>query len=371
MNSNDNEILKKKMVEEYINYIHVVLELKNLDYISNYKLKFRFHEFLQPLLEERILYRYSINKPPYHGFNPIEEEEKPLFDAFFKETKKYMEKHEKKNDFYYNLENIKESFYYLVNKKEKLFSDIYNKNNKVTVTKNSVTYKNLKIHLDERLKFILKKIKKYNFMILIFRYLGYGLSAHHCSLPINVYKYFYDNLNIRGEGFCSPLNSKLLNMKNTIFCTLFKDTDKLLGSKGPFSYKTLLKYSDINWTVNPPYIRSLIDDSIKILLKVVKKTKNKDFLAIVLIPKWEDCIGYNKLLKSKYLVGLLEPKNGEHYMNCNGIINKMDGVINSIFFISKNSKTVTENNINDIKKIWNTYEEDKINQSNFVKPFFV
>jgi hypothetical protein len=181
----------------------------------------------------------------------------------------------------------------------------------------------------------------------------------------------YETFNIRGEGFSSPLNSKLLQMKNTVFCTLFRDTDKYVGSQGPFSYKTLVKNSNHNWTVNPPYMENLMEYASKQMIKAIKKIERKDFLAIWLMPKWEDNKTYQYLKNSKYLVKLIEPPEGKHYMNCNGDTIYMNGLINSMFFLSKDKNVITDEQIENLLKIWNTYEEDKDNQSNFILPEFI
>ena len=77
------------------------------------------------------------------------------------------------------------------------------------------------------------------------------------------------------------------------------------------------------------------------------------------------------LKNSKYLVKLIEPPEGKHYMNCNGKIVHMRGVVNSMFFLSKDKNVVTDEQIEGLLKSWNTYEKDEDNQSEFMYPEFI
>lgn len=358
--------MQAKILDEYVNYMGIYMRLNNLDFINNIK-RYSIFKHLQHLIEDRILFRYKIKLPPYHGYNPIHEQETNLIDDFFKDTKKYMEDKNIKNDMYDNLDKIQQEFINLVNNKKEIFSKLYLGDNKIIKNNKYVKYKNLKINLDNRLRFILNKIKRKKFLRLILRYLGYGITAQHCSIPFNTYKYMYDTFKIRGEGFSSPLNSKLLHLDNTVFCTLFRDTDKYIGSEGPFTAKNIIKNSDKNWTVNPPYMENLMEYASKQLIKAIEHIDREDFLAIWLMPKWKDSKTYQYLKTSKYLVKYIEPFEGKHYMNCNGKIVYMDKVVNCMFFLSK-KYIITNDQINKLLYIWNIYEKDDDNQSNLIEP---
>jgi hypothetical protein len=206
---------------------------------------------------------------------------------------------------------------------------------------------------------------------MILRYAGYGITGQHCAIPTNTYKYLYDAFNIRGEGFASPLNSKLIGMNDTVFCSLFKDTDKHVGSLGPFSYKALIDNPNKNWTVNPPYMPEIMMMAYDTVIKAFENIERKDLLFIALLPKWENDEAYIKFKTSKYLVKLLEPEEGKHYMNCNGRVIYMHGMSNSMFFLCRDENVVTDEKIDKLLEIWNTYTEDKLNQSNFVSPEIV
>lgn len=366
------KIIDKKIIDEYVNYYCIFRYFNDLEYIKDKKNKRYIYKILQFLIEDRILYRYKIKSPPYHGYNTIDKNEYDMINNFFDEKKKYMKINDINEEVYENFDKIKNEFIEIVNDKHKIFKKIYEDTNiKITVNEDFVIYKNLKITLDKRLTFLLNKIGKKKFIRLILRYCGYGITAQHCSLPINVYKFLYDEFNIKGEGFSSPLNSKLIGMKNTIFCTLFKDTDKCVGSFGPFSYKTIVKNSDKNWTVNPPYMPNIMYIAYKKIMKSFSLINRDDFMVFFLIPKWEDDKTYIKLKKCKYLLKCLEPPEGRHYMNCNGKTVYMKNVVNCMFILSKNKNINIDEKIEKLLTIWNTYYFDDVNQSNFTEPIIM
>lgn len=362
--------MNDKIIDEYVNFMGVFNKLNNIYFINDKKIRRDIYKSLQHLIEDRILYRYKIKSPPYHGYNIIKDDEEiKIIDDFFDDTKKYLEKKNKKNEMYNKLYDIKKYFIDNVNNKKHLFSDMYSdEDNIIKVTPEYIKYRKVKIILDERLKYLLQKMGEKKFLRMILRYIGYGITGQHCSIPYHVYKYMYDVFNIRGEGFSSPLNSKLLGFKDTIFCTLFKDTDKKMGSVGPFSSKILIKNSDKNWAVNPPYMKNIMYIAYKVIMKVFKKIERNDFLVIYFMPKWIDDKTYNKLKKCKYLVKMIEPDEGKHYMNCNGRLVYMKGVVISTFFLCRDKNIVTEEKINKLLELWNTHIDDDKNQSFFTFP---
>ncbi len=258
---------------------------------------------------------------------------------------------------------------YLINMKFKIIK--LSNNNKIDYDDNYIQYRDIKIKLDDRLRQLIKLGGVENCLIMLLRYMGLGINGHHCAIPINTYEYLYNTFNIRREGYASPLNSKLLKWNDTKFCSLFYDTDKYFGSMGPFNWKTVVKYQDKNWTVNPPYIESIMDVMYDNVIKAFNEITNPDFLLMILIPKWESNIVYSNLAtnKSGLVIYIYEPLENEHYMNCNGHVIKMKGVQNCMFFLSKNKNLNIENKMDELKKIWNTYEDTgSTYQSNFVKP---
>lgn len=241
------------------------------------------------------------------------------------------------------------------------------KDNIIKKRKNKIYYKDLIFPLDTRLNFLIKKTNKKKVLRMLLRYSGLGISGQHCALPINVYNYIYDNFNIRGEGYSSPLNSKLITKKDTKICTLFYDTDKYFGSVGRFSSDVLIKYNKFNWTVNPPYLTHTLKFAFTEIVKALDKIENKNFLVVFVSPKNES----NEYLfakNHKYTIECIEPD--EHLMNCNGRLVNMNNTINTMMFVSKYVKTIDKKHIEKIIQLWKTKEEDKNSQSNFEKPLY-
>ena len=360
-----NESIDIKLInEEYINYVDIVRKFENVPFVEK-KTKSKVFKILQHLLEDRIMYRYSINEPPYHGYNKIDSKEMEIINEFFNNTKQYFENTNKKNDLYYNLDKIKDYFISTINNIDK---SQLSKHHRIEQTYDHVRYGRIIIKLDNRLRLLLKMSNVHIFVRFILRYIGYGITGQHCSIPFDVYKYLYDNLNIKGEGFSSPLNSKLLGLPETVFCTLFEDTDKYFGSLGPFSSDKIIKHSEKNWLLNPPYIESILYYAYEHSLTALDKITRDDFMIIYMMPKWEDSEVYTGFKQSKYLVDCIEPDVGKHYMNCNGNMVHMTGVVNVMFFLSRNKNVINQNQINTIKKIWNQKTLDLNNQSSFSSP---
>ena len=231
--------MKHNLIHEYNIYKNIYLNIvKPFKHLHKYANKIIFDNTIQYILEERTLYRYTINKPPFHGYNPIyDDADRNIIEHHFNEKKLYLEKKEMTNtDLYKNLNNIKNHFIHLINNLQKPKNPYFN----VKIHKNSLEFENVIFPLDSRLKYLIKISNHQYVMTMLFRYSSFGLTGQHCSLPFNVYKYLYDEYNVRGECFASPLNSKLITLKDTFFCTLFKDTDEIFGSKGPFNYNIIM-----------------------------------------------------------------------------------------------------------------------------------
>lgn len=84
-----------------------------------------------------------------------------------------------------------------------------------------IVYKNYIFDIDKRIQHLIDKTTVDKVLRMLLRYSGLGIDAMHCSLPYEVYEYFYKKFNVRGEGYSSPLNSKLIEFKDTKICTAF------------------------------------------------------------------------------------------------------------------------------------------------------
>lgn len=101
--------------------------------------------------------------------------------------------------------------------------------------KKNITNKNLQIFL------ILKMLLRYRSMINVWT---------QWNLPNKFYENLYNN-DYNCEAMSSPLNSQFLlldyrnNVENTVFCSLFYDTDKYFGSIGNFYEANIQNYKNV------------------------------------------------------------------------------------------------------------------------------
>lgn len=271
----------------------------------------------------------------------------------------------KDNDFF---RTITEKYTDIINNKHAEIKIIRKDDKYVYMNNDEIIYKQYKFELDDRIQFLINKTSVQKVLRMLLRYSGLGIDGSHCALPSELYKYFYDKFDVRGEGYSSPLNSKLIEYKDTKICTAFYDTDKIFGSAGRFSKKVLIENSNHNWTVNPPYIENIIEFSFREIVAAMEEIKNDDFLVIYLILKRDNDL-YNEICNYKYVQSYFEPEIGKHYMNCNGrLVYMKNNTVNSMFFISKNTK-YKNIDLSEITKIWNDKNNNpKLNQSFFEYP---
>lgn len=283
--------IKYKLTDEYVN-VKIKSKIINFCPSNNIHEKKKFYTNLQFLIEERILYRIKIKKEPYNGYNIIHDLEYNFIHEHFNEKKIYMDKQLKeldissnkyktvKNEYtkFFTNNNLINFFIDTINSKHNTYKNIYNDLHcDVIVTQNTIKYRDITVNLDDRLKYLLQMNTKEHLMLMILRYFSFGITGHHCAIPINIYKYCVNKLNVKAEGFASPLNSKLIGIKDTIYCTLFNDTDKYYGSVGPFSYKKLVKYCDKNWLINPPYMPNIMYFMYTQIIKAFHRIENDNF----------------------------------------------------------------------------------------------
>jgi Phosphorylated CTD interacting factor 1 WW domain len=254
---------------------------------------------------------------------------------------------------------------FINNKYDKTKNILDDTSNSIKKTKKYINYRNLQIHKDERINLLIERTSSNIVLRMLLRYTSLGISSEQCSIPSNVYFYLYDTLNIKGEGYASPLNSKLISKKDIKFCSVFYDTDKYFGSLGPFSKKALVDNQNINWLCNPPYISYVVKKTVTDIVDAFDEITNENFLVILIAPD-QNVYKYIRTipLVAKYII----PEEGAHYMNCNGNVVQMKGTINCMYFFTKNKSLISDDVISKVIKIWNTYEEDKHNQSYFTSP---
>jgi hypothetical protein len=235
---------------------------------------------------------------------------------------------------------------------------------------NNIMYKHLIFPIDDRIKMLIRKTSVREVLRMLLRYSCIGIDGSHCSLPFEIYEYLYNNFNVKGEGFSSPLNSKLLEFDDTKMCTAFEDTDACFKSLGRFNKQVLVSNSNINWAINPPYLQTIIEFTFKEIIRALDEIERDDFLIILIIPQWNHVKIYNDIIYHKYTQRYIEPKLGKHYMNCNGKLVHMKNTINTMIFISKNQK-YKDVDLTDLMNIWGSPNNDpKLGQSKFIGPIF-
>lgn len=361
--------INKLIEKEYLIYLHISSKLQNMKIIENKKKRRKVYDVLQELIEIRIFNRYNQNNPPYHGYHKIEESEYEAINKFFALWKEYIKSNqneeEQKTD-YNNVNNIKNYYLQTMSNFYKKYEYIKKTKIDIVVDDEKITCGELEIDRDDRINKLISLTSMKQTLYMLLRYINYGITAHHCSLPVEVYKTLYNDFNVRCEGFSSPLNSKLIYMKDTNFCTLFKDTDSVFGSLGPFSLENVLANSDKNWTVNPPYMDTVMKMAYDIIAEALNKIDRKDLIIIYLIPKWTDNESYILAKSNDKLIKLIELEDG-HYMNCNGNVVMMNNVVNSMFIFGNDKNTISESNIDKLIKKWSSLS-DSGEQSKFSKP---
>lgn len=152
------------------------------------------------------------------------------------------------------------------------------------------------------------------------------LSGHQqWNIPFTFYEYLYDAYGLRLEGFASPLNSQILilndlkgyNARNTFYCSLFYDVDKVFGSKGnifDFDIDANRESPDEPYTIclNPPFIEDMFTQMIDLIDKWFNQHKN--VRVFTGCPSWSDAAFFKRLKTHKALKFTQDLKYGEfHY----------------------------------------------------------
>ncbi len=378
---NIRERFNKKIYREYINY-HT-RQLINKLIIDKNKHPKHHLSYIETFLFLRINYMIYKKTPPYHPFNKILEVETKKYGEIWKMSIPYMDE---------ILDLINSRYDYVDNKYK----------SKITIDNKFIYLYDLKFKLDARITFLLNHSKK---MILehnpeydknkiqnialklvvrcLLRYATIGITGNHCSLSSDLYNYLYDNLNVKGEGYSSPLNSKLIEKPDTVICSVFYDTDKYFKSKGAFKIDIMKKYKNINWILNPPFLSS----ATKLTFESIEYTFNNintDMLIILVLPisKLRNGSVEEQQIFNKYLYGYINEKeikiihknettprkNMVQYFICNGIYsNNFHNV--HMFFYTNNPKNELEDHIYKISDLWAIgNSKSPINQSYFTAP---
>jgi hypothetical protein len=154
-------------------------------------------------------------------------------------------------------------------------------------------------------------------MAVVLRYDVILSTGQQWGLPQAHLDHLYDKFRVRGEGFSSPLNARLLGKPGAVMCSAFPDTDAAFGSVGDFFSRDLQEL-DGNWYINPPFIEHILARAAHRVLDALdpsrpqtsadSKTKGQTFFFVA--PAWTDSEAYAALHNSRYLIAelRLEPR---------------------------------------------------------------
>lgn len=162
--------------------------------------------------------------------------------------------------------------------------------------------KEFKLHTDQATA-LLKRAKNADpvatLVRALLRYEAALSGSQQLGLPRKLYEKIYD-LGIRNEGFASPFNSRMivLNKPDTMFCSLFLDTDAPFGSLGPFQLIDMELHPG-GWTINPPFIETIMDITVD---KLIDTLDNNKIDILVLLPSWDSAESINIAINSSYVV---------------------------------------------------------------------
>jgi hypothetical protein len=143
------------------------------------------------------------------------------------------------------------------------------------------------------------------------RYESVLTGGQQLGLPRASYSRLYA-LGVRNEGFASPFNSRLLPLghSDTVFCSLFPDTDSIFGSIGPFQTTKLSDYTG-GWTINPPFIEFVMEETVNHLAESLEKTP---LIAFLLLPAWDDATSVQMSKNNKFVVNSEKLNKGKYTM---------------------------------------------------------
>lgn len=203
-----------------------------------------------------------------------------------------------------------------------------------TYNKGIITYGNFSMDIGKGFKKPEAKWTVDDIATMCLRYASLLPRGQQWSVPLAKYQKLHNKYGLFLEMFASPLNSKIIRIKQnipTMFCSLF-DTDKVFGSIGRVDVvtaDTIAKYvtdnslksrESIAILANPPYIESILRDTAVQINKILTDYKNKyvdkDYPKLYVffsMPCWKDSDTYTTIT-STYMKSeeILKP-NEYHY----------------------------------------------------------
>lgn len=214
---------------------------------------------------------------------------------------------ENKKDLFGNWNKIKNHIIKIWNKGAKaLKASKYTKSNqfdKIKYGNNYIIFDNIFMNINSITLSNLKRFDPMDIKLMILRYKTFVSGGQQWSIPRPVYINLY-NIGARYEAFASPLNSKMMGLKDAKFCSLFPDIDKPFGSIGNFFDIDLYSNKDERiWVMNPPFVEDLLNKSMeKVIESLDHCVKNNLKLTVYgVMPAWTDMRSYIQMKTSSYL----------------------------------------------------------------------
>ena len=106
----------------------------------------------------------------------------------------------------------------------------------------------------------------------------------------------YENFEVRNEAFASPINSTLIGKDDISYYSLFKETDLIFGSRGPFFENNSFDIKG-NWIIHPPNNEYIIEKIINMVSEEMKKNIPKTMFILIPYDK-----NVNLLLEHKHYI---------------------------------------------------------------------
>ena len=126
---------------------------------------------------------------------------------------------------------------------------------------------------------------------LLARYEGLKGHGYQAALPGEVFDVLFQELQVSGECFASPLNARYCH-----FCSAFPDVDCFFGAHGSFFSFTPTSGS---YEANPPFVPELMLDAIEHMEDLLQKATGPLSFSVI-IPNWKHVTAWKRLQKSKW-----------------------------------------------------------------------
>lgn len=187
---------------------------------------------------------------------------------------------------------------------------------------------------------------------MLLRYETLGSTTSQAALPVNIFQFLEEYMNIKQEMFASPLNAYF-----PIFNSAFYDTDSCFGSIGSFfDFFPEKGYYEVNPPFNEIFMQRMVEH-IEYLLSNTRKILG----FVVIVPRWDDEASpmWKTLTQSFYTKDHFDiPPNRHYYFTGDSFrVSENERMwkarhTTSIFFLSNRKVSFKFNIEKEIKKKW-------------------